>query len=63
MKKVTSVNEIKIHMEEECKSAWRLLIQDTEVFGNDSHITQRSRTKWATLDNLYEDMFHETILY
>lgn len=63
MKKVTTVNEIKIHMEGECKSAWRLLIQDIEVFGNDSYITQRSRTKWATLNKLYEDMFHENIMY
>lgn len=63
MKKVTTVNEIKIHMEEECKSAWRFLMHDIEVFGNDSHITQRSRTKWSTLNNLYEDMFHENIMY
>lgn len=53
--------KLKIHMEE-CKSAWRFLIQDIEVFGNDNYITQRSRTKWATLNKLYEDMFHENIL-
>lgn len=63
MKKVTSVNEIKIHMEEECKRAWRFLIEDTETLGKDSNTTMRSRTKWVTLNNLYEDMFHETILY
>ena len=63
MKKATSVNEIKIHMEEECKRAWRFLIKDTEMIGKDSNVTMRSRTKWVTLNRLYEDMFHETILY
>lgn len=63
MKKVTTVNEIKIHMEEECKRAWRFFIEDTEIFGKDSNVTRRSRTKWVTLSSLYEDMFHETILY
>lgn len=63
MKKVTSVNEIKNHMEEECKSAWALLMNDTQLFGNDSHITKRSRTKWATLNTLYEDMFYDYIQY
>lgn len=55
--------KLKIHMEEECKRAWRFLIEDTETLGKDSNTTQRSRTKWATLNNLYEDMFHENIMY
>lgn len=63
MKKVTSVNEIKNHMEEECKRAWYWLKVDTEVYGRDDLVTKRSRTKWVTLNSLYEDMFHETIEY
>jgi hypothetical protein len=63
MKKATSVNEIKIYMKEECKRAWRLLIEDTELLGKDSNVTMRSRTKWVTLNILYEDLFHETIMY
>lgn len=63
MKKEPTVIEIKIRMEEECKRAWRFLDEDTDMFGEDSDITKRSRTKWVTLNSLYEDMFHESILY
>ncbi len=63
MKKVTTINEVKEHMKEECKRAWYWLMNDTSVFGNESLVTKRSRTKWATLNSLYEDMFHETIEY
>lgn len=55
--------EMKEKIAERCKESWNDLCESTSLFGANDKVTNRDRARWAVLDNLYTELFNESIEY
>lgn len=52
-----SKKEIKKVLKSQLTTSWELLVQYTNDFGSNAEITKMQRTKWATIDNIWNSLF------
>lgn len=58
-----TVEEIKTVLNEKCNESWEMLKIIEDVYGQNSMPTEKSLTKWATYDDLFRELYHESPLY
>lgn len=58
-----TVEEIKTVLNEKCNDSWDMLKIMEHVCGQTSMPAEKSRTKWATYDELFRELYNESPLY
>lgn len=55
--------EMKEKIAERCKENWNELRRSTELFGANHKVTNRDLARWYVLDDLYTELFNESLEY
>lgn len=55
--------EMKKAIKLKCIEKWEMLQMDKCEYGLENIVTIKSRSEWIALDDLYWELFHETIDY
>ena len=56
-------SEMKEKIAERCKEEWNSLRESIELFGANDELTKRDRSRWAVLNDLYTELFNESLHY
>ena len=55
--------EMQETIKERCKESWNDLRESTAIFGANDKITSRYCARWSVLNDLYTELFNESIEY
>ena len=55
--------EMKENLKKKCKDAWETYKGIKDVFGADSVQAEKALTKWVTYDDLFEELYNESLSY
>lgn len=58
-----TVEEIKTALNEKCNDSWEMLKVIEDTCGRKSVQAEKLLTKWATYDDLFREIYHESPLY
>lgn len=58
-----TVEEIKTVLNKKCNGSWDILKRMENVYGENSVLTEKARTKWVTYDDLFRELYNESPLY
>ena len=56
-------SEMKEKIAERCKEEWNSLRESASLFGENDKVTKRDRARWAVLNDLYTELFNESLDY
>ena len=56
-------SEMKEKIAERCKEEWSSLRESIELFGANDNATKRDCSRWIVLDELYTELFNESLHY
>ena len=58
-----TVEEMKTLLNEKCNDSWGMVSVMEHAYGQKSVQAEKAVTKWATYDELYRELYHESPIY